>query len=66
MSELYNKKAITAIRENKGYDFIANHYYEFTKDELKDIILECLYVLDIDDILDNIADELEERWNCNE
>ena len=28
-----------ALQSGEFYDYIANHYYEFTKDQLKEIIL---------------------------
>lgn len=61
------KEVIKAIRNDEGYDYIANNYTRFTKEELKDIILECLYVIDdnvllSDYLLNNVANELEDRW----
>lgn len=56
------KEVIKAIRNGEGYDYIANHYYEFTKEELKDIILECLFVID-DNKAKDVAEELKDfRW----
>ena len=59
------KGFIEALKNGKGYDFIANHYYEFTKEELKDIALELAYGIyknmPASEVLE-IAEELEERW----
>ena len=55
---------IKALSEDKGYDFIANHYYEFTKEELKDMCLEFLYTLykcDYDEA--EVIEYLAERWD---
>lgn len=54
---------ITAIRKGYGYDYVANHYYDFTKDDLKGIILECLYVIEDADKLESIAEELKDRFD---
>lgn len=53
-----------AVVRNVGYDYMANNYYKFTKEELKDVILECLYTLhELKYAEDEIIDNLEERWN---
>ena len=55
-----------AIEENKLYDFIANNYWNMTKEELKDVILELAWVCG--DIETNDASRqellanLSERW----
>ena len=33
-----------AIRENKAYDWIANNYYKLSKEDLKDVALEIIYM----------------------
>lgn len=50
-----------------AYDFICNEYYKMSKDELKNIIKELLYVIysecnekEHDEMLKNVADELNE------
>lgn len=63
---------LNALSDNTAYDYIANHYYEFAKDELKDIILECLYplvqtepnlaMLNRSKMRLSIKDELADRW----
>jgi len=45
---------IEALRQGKGYGWIANHGWELSKDELCNIIKECLY--SIDDVADNLED----------
>lgn len=37
-----NQKEILEGLSNRAYDFIASHYYEISKEDLKDIILELL------------------------
>lgn len=39
------KEIIQAIKEDKLYDFIANHYWEIKPEILKDLILEIYYML---------------------
>lgn len=59
---------------DNAYDFIAQRFYEFSKDELKDIVNELLYSLysakkrndilesDYAEIMSDAADELDDRW----
>lgn len=54
---------ITAMTNGYGYDYVANHYTEFTKEELKDIILECLYAINNEYTEADVAGELEDIWN---
>lgn len=37
------KEIIQAIKEDRLYDFIANHYWEIKPELLKDLILELTY-----------------------
>ena len=39
------KEITQAIKEDKLYDFIANHYWEIKPEILKDLILEIYYML---------------------
>lgn len=60
-------KFLDAISNNEAYDYIAKHYYEYQKDELKNIILEMLYEFEGRDkttpaMLD-VKAELEDRWS---
>ncbi len=52
------KKFLKALKNGNGYDFIANNYFTFTKEELKDIILELLFNTNIDETIE----ELKQRW----
>jgi hypothetical protein len=52
------KKFLKALKDGNGYDFIANNYFTFTKEELKDIILELLFNTNVDDTIE----ELKQRW----
>ena len=46
-----------------GYDYISINYYRFTNEELKDILLECLFVINDTNTLESVAEEIEYRWN---
>lgn len=52
------KKFLKALKDGNGYDFIANNYFTFTKEELKDIILELLFNTNVDETIV----ELKARW----
>lgn len=57
------EKLFTAIKENNLYDYVANHYYEMSKEQLKDIILELSYVMYEHKIPDKeILEELEYKY----
>ena len=72
----YLQEFLNELTSGGGYGYIANHYYEFTKDELKDIILEIMYPLVKDGenlqmvnrqtTLAGIKDELAQRWDYDE
>ena len=72
----YLQAFLNALSDNTAYDYIANHYTQFTKDELKDVILELLYPLvkdgsnlamvDREKTRLGIKEELEERWDYEE
>lgn len=55
------KAFIDALENRKGYDYIAQRYTEYTKEELKDIILEALYQLPASRV-DYMVVELADRW----
>lgn len=58
---------LEALSNNTAYGYIADHYTEFDKDELKDIILECLYPITGKDKVTpqalDIKAELSTRWD---
>ena len=57
------EKLFTAIKENNLYDYVASHYYEMSKEQLKDIILELSYVMYEHKIPDKeILEELEYKY----
>lgn len=57
------KKVLDAIKQDLLYDFVARHYNELTKEELKDLVLELSYALYVHKLSDNvILEELTERW----
>lgn len=57
-------KALEEIRNDNGYDFLANNYHLMSKEQLKRIAMECLYEISHNDnkvaMLNNIADEIED------
>lgn len=76
----YDKMFVDILKDTddeKGsaYDFIATKYNEFSKYELKEIILECLYAIyragreitgGEQAILREIGENLAERWYLDE
>ena len=72
----YLQGFLNALSDNTAYDYIANHYTQFTKEELKDVILELLYPLvkygsnlamvDREKTRLEIKEELEEGWDYEE
>lgn len=50
-------KIIKAIENETLYDLIANEYYKMTKEQLKNIALELLWSIRIDEIAKNEAME---------
>lgn len=64
-----HQELIKAALDRRLYDFIANHYWEFGKDELKDVILELIYAAFEGttaeceaEAMQAMCDELKERW----
>ena len=64
---------LESMVKDKSYDYIANNYMNFRKEELKDIILELLYAIHTTAhtgkemmILADAGMELTERWDINE
>lgn len=69
------KKIINAIKNNNLYGFVAENYYDMTKDELVSLVLELSYTLyqielkskslvseeDLKEIKKEFIEELEER-----
>lgn len=60
----YMDEFINALREDMGYDYIANNAHHFSKEELKRIILELLYELTESHRpnIENVIEELEEFY----
>jgi hypothetical protein len=54
------KEIIKGIKDLGLYDFMARNYYQLSKDELKTIALECVYLLKDSDTKE-IIKELKER-----
>ena len=60
----YVDEFINALREDMGYSYIANNAHNFSKDELKRIILELLYEITESHRpnIKNVIEELEEFY----
>ena len=39
------QEILTAIKEDRLYDFVANNYYRISQETLRDLILEIYYIL---------------------
>ena len=52
------EEILKACKDGTLYDFIANNYWKMSKEELKDVCLEAVYLADNDE---EIGKELEER-----
>lgn len=50
------KEILKAIKEDRLYDYIANHYWEIDRELLKDLILEIFYTLRIERTLESEED----------
>ena len=59
--ENIEKEIIQAIKEDRLYDFIANHYWEIKPKLLKDLILEIYYILRYETDVDLGANMQETR-----
>lgn len=58
------KELIEAIKNGNSYDFIANNYWKMSKEQLKDALLEYIYLAHDNKIDESsVADCLEERYN---
>ena len=66
------ENVIKAIEERKLYDYVANNYYDMSKSELKDIILELAYAINqvggfdiqkANDAWEFILEEVKDRWS---
>ena len=64
-------KALIEVLKNNpngAYDFVANNYYKYSKEELKDVVKELLYAIhtnttkdEHDKILNDVAEELTDQ-----
>lgn len=64
-------KFLEAMDNEREYDFIANHYYEMSREDLKSILLEYMYavhscmtddgVIIEDEIREAVRDELQTK-----
>lgn len=56
-----NKEILEGLKK-ASYDFIANNYYKLSKEQLKDILLEYIYVTDTEaeeEAIENLAERME-------
>ena len=61
------EKFIKALKQDRAYEYISNYYNNYTKEELKNIILELLYGIFTNDTdymqtYENIVEEIKERY----
>lgn len=47
--------------EQFGVDFITNHFYELSERKRKEIISSCLYIIQDNDLTDELIEELTEN-----
>ena len=52
---------LAAIEEGKAYDFVANNYYRMDRRDLKDVLLEALYLLPDSDN-EALLEGVKDRW----
>lgn len=53
---------ITALNNGGGYGYIAMYYTMFSPYELADIIKECLFAMNDEQVM-QVAEELAELWS---
>lgn len=57
------EEIMKAIEEKRLYDFIANNYWQMSKEELKDVLLEVIWCNDpTDENIEYLLTCLSERW----
>ena len=65
--EHYSREGLLeALNSDRLYDYIANHYWEMTKEDLKDVLIEVIYSCQKPSDIDSISESLEERWGMDE
>lgn len=58
------KEMIDAIKSGQAYDYFANNYWKLEKEDLKNALLEYIYLAHENNLDENpVADELLERYN---
>lgn len=62
-----------ALKHKTGYDYVANHYSEMDKEDLKDLVLELIYAIGDHcspavekGIFADVVFELRDRWEEDE
>lgn len=53
---------VKALKENRAYNFITNHYWKMSRDTLKDICLEMLHQIDQAYTREELIENLEDLW----
>ena len=59
------KEYLKAVKEHRAYDYIANHYWEMSKYELRECCLEALYQL-TDEQDEYMVNEIENTYEFDE
>lgn len=58
--EDYKQEIVDAIKERKIYDFICSNSYRIDNDVLKDLLLECIAIIDkeykYNELIENLKD----------
>lgn len=49
------EKIVNAIKQDRLYDYIANNYWNISKDDLKDIALELIVSRNNKELIDNLV-----------
>ena len=60
------KEIMQAIKEDRLYDFIANHYWEMEKEVARDLLMEIYYALRYETDVDLSSNMRETRENLIE
>lgn len=61
------EEIMKAIQKNELYDFIANNYWNMSKEELKDVCLELIWTFmdgpHLEEETQQLLTNLSERWS---
>lgn len=64
------KQFISALGDDCGYDFLANNYWNMDRCAVRDIVLECLYYIHMNErnmlyAVEDIVQELKDSWELD-